>query len=223
MFRLLVPILVVMLALAPACSKPSISNKTSAQPGATSHSTSSPKANPPAAKTQKPAADKKAPLRLGAELLSNPSFELWENNLPLDWEITEGHGKSWQTTKLSKLAGAQEGTAAAELPEPQGENMVLVAQNLDSAKVKRGRNILVRATVKASAKDQLHIVLNYKAGGKIIKKRVCASGKEGWETLQGRFWIPPDTDPKSLRLVIFRHTKGPGQVLVDSVSVKFIA
>lgn len=222
MFRLLVPMLVMILALAPACSKSGVPNTTPDKPGTKANSASAPKASR-AAKTDAPGPDKKTPLRLGAELVSNPSFELWGNDQPLDWEITEGRGKSWQAVKLGKASGALEGTAALELPEPQGENMVLVAQNLDFTKFKPGRNILVRATVKASAKDQLHIVLSFKVKGKVMKKRVCASGKEGWENIQGRFWIPPETDPKSLRLVIFRHPKGPGQVFVDSVSVKFIA
>ena len=156
------------------------------------------------------------------ELVQNGGFEEWQGGRPVAWQVNEGSGANWRAARPQQAAEACSGTRALDLPEPTGDNFVVAAQGIDSAGIGLDRTLGFGACVKASAPDQVYVLLSFMRSDKRRKMTLKCPATGAWEDLYWLFEVPPDADPSSFRLQILRKPGRPGEVLVDQVSVRFV-
>lgn len=176
----------------------------------------------PAPKPKTPAAPKAEPKpapKLGADLLKNGALELSDKGKLTGWEVAEPIGKDWKDVALKKAEGKNAGQAAVQLPKPT-EKYALLKQVLPKESVPLGKTLYFGATAKASTPDQVHVVLSFLKDGKRSSSRAVHPGNGKWVAVQNYLVVPPDADPGSVILHVFRHRLEPGDVLVDDVWVK---
>jgi len=162
---------------------------------------------------------------VGANYVSNASFEDWKAGVPTSWNIATGAGDTWKPVTAKQDADAQEGKVSISLPAPKADESVIIAQSIGTGKVKlkHEARLMMDVAVKTPAKKAVHVVLSFKHGDKEQKIRRIAAGTDQWEKLHQEFWIPKDADLESFRISITRLAGGEGKVLVDDVKVQLMA
>lgn len=145
-------------------------------------------------------------------LIVNGSFEEWERNRPVGWELRADYGHHMQTTN------AFQGNFAASLPDVENAFPMLI-QRL-SADTLRGKEIEFGAMMLADDNGKFAVELRYTFEGEEVRRIRTHPGNSIWMPMNAKIEIPEEIESEYVDFVIFRRPNAEGLTLVDNAFLK---
>lgn len=160
---------------------------------------------------------------LGANILFNPSFELWDGKNLQGWAVAEGQGAVWTPISALRAKGIHRASYAVAIKQPPAGHYAILAQNLAQRWIQTGKTLYFGAVVLAEKPHQAQVVLSFRVQGQEKKVRAVHPGDGTWQSVHDTVDVPADADPASFRLELFRNPDIEGRVIFDDAGVAYAA
>ena len=144
--------------------------------------------------------------------LRNNGFEAWHDGRPVAWQWNASAGAA-----MASDPGGFQGTTGLRLAPVEETAMLVQSIPVELA---QGRTLEVQAIAKSDTPNNLHLVVRYDGPGYHVSQQDSHPGNGKWILMKADMAIPPDADPKSFTMEIWRTPGGESDAIVDNVELR---